>query len=111
MKRYLGVVPQSDATGCLEDGHWSNATFRYFPIYCSEASSLPSATPRWRQNSGRSRWPLRFGVRSHRDVAPRGSPPACYSTDQLIRNAMGEPFSATSFFDYVGEKYPRLYDL
>ena len=30
---YLGVVPPSDAEGCLQDGHWSSGMFGYFPTY------------------------------------------------------------------------------
>lgn len=33
MKEMLGVVPDSDATGCLQDVHWSGAGFGYFPTY------------------------------------------------------------------------------
>lgn len=33
MKSLLGITPSSDAEGCLQDIHWSLATFGYFPTY------------------------------------------------------------------------------
>ena len=33
MRDYLGVVPENDAEGCLQDVHWSGGSFGYFPSY------------------------------------------------------------------------------
>lgn len=33
MKDYLGVVPQDDAEGVLQDVHWSDGSIGYFPTY------------------------------------------------------------------------------
>ena len=33
MEEYLGVVPQNDAEGILQDMHWSDGSFGYFPTY------------------------------------------------------------------------------
>lgn len=33
MKRLLGIVPESDATGVLQDVHWSMGAIGYFPTY------------------------------------------------------------------------------
>jgi carboxypeptidase Taq len=30
---YLGVTPANDAEGCLQDGHWADGLFGYFPTY------------------------------------------------------------------------------
>jgi len=32
-RRYLGVAPKNDRTGCLQDGHWSESLIGYFPTY------------------------------------------------------------------------------
>lgn len=32
-RRYLGIVPASDAEGCLQDGHWAAGLIGYFPTY------------------------------------------------------------------------------
>ena len=33
MKDLLGIVPKTDAEGCLQDIHWSMGAFGYFPTY------------------------------------------------------------------------------
>jgi carboxypeptidase Taq len=33
MQESLGILPTSDATGCLQDIHWSIGAFGYFPTY------------------------------------------------------------------------------
>jgi carboxypeptidase Taq len=32
-RRHLGIEPANDAEGCLQDGHWSEGLFGYFPTY------------------------------------------------------------------------------
>jgi carboxypeptidase Taq len=32
-QHHLGVVPENDAEGCLQDGHWASGQFGYFPTY------------------------------------------------------------------------------
>jgi carboxypeptidase Taq len=32
-RRYLGVTPDTDRSGCLQDGHWSEGLIGYFPTY------------------------------------------------------------------------------
>src|SRR5215469_17022586 len=31
--RYLGIVPQNDTEGCLQDIHWAAGSIGYFPVY------------------------------------------------------------------------------
>lgn len=33
MRSWLGVVPETDREGCLQDIHWSGGAFGYFPTY------------------------------------------------------------------------------
>jgi carboxypeptidase Taq len=33
MREYLGIEPESDARGCLQDIHWSGGAIGYFPTY------------------------------------------------------------------------------
>ena len=33
MKELLGVVPETDTLGVLQDVHWSDGSFGYFPSY------------------------------------------------------------------------------
>jgi carboxypeptidase Taq len=33
MRSLLGIVPDSDANGCMQDIHWPDGAFGYFPTY------------------------------------------------------------------------------
>lgn len=37
MKEYLGVIPDSDSNGCLQDIHWPEGMIGYFPSYTNGA--------------------------------------------------------------------------
>ncbi|WP_435064580.1 carboxypeptidase M32 [Halobaculum sp. EA56] len=113
-EEYLGIRPDTDAEGCLQDIHWSHGNFGYFPTY-SLGSVLASQLFNAAEDDigniyGRVRegdfealqeW-LRGNVHEH------GSR---YETNELVREATGEDFTADYFVDYVRSKYGDLYDL
>ena len=33
MRRYLGITPDNDQNGCMQDIHWTDGSFGYFPSY------------------------------------------------------------------------------
>lgn len=37
MQEYLGIVPDNDANGCLQDVHWPSGSLGYFPSYTNGA--------------------------------------------------------------------------
>ena len=113
-EEYLGIRPESDAEGCLQDIHWSHANFGYFPTYSlgsvmaaqlydaatDDVDGLESSI------ADGDVGPLRewLGENIHR----HGSR---YETNELVRQATGEDFAADAFLAYVDEKYGELYDL
>ncbi len=112
--RYLGVRPENDAEGCLQDIHWSHGNFGYFPTYSLGsvlAAQLYAAAERdlgdldedIRNGSfdDLGEW-LRENVHRHG---------ARYTTDELVEEATGESYTADYFLEYVTEKYSDLYDL
>ena len=114
MEEYLGVRPDTDAEGCLQDIHWTNGAFGYFPTYSLGsvlAAQVFAAAERDRgglddsirggEFGGLHDW-LTESVHSH----------GCrYETDALIREATGEDLTADYFLDYATEKFGDLYDL
>jgi carboxypeptidase Taq len=113
-EQYLGIRPDTDAEGCLQDIHWSHGSFGYFSTY-SLGSVLAAqlyaaaeddvddleATLREGEFDPLMDW-LNDNVHRHGKR---------YETDDLVREATGEPYTADYFIDYVTEKYERLYDL
>jgi carboxypeptidase Taq len=113
-EEYLGVRPETDTEGCLQDIHWSHGNFGYFPTYSlgsfMAAQFYDAAAAEIDDLEGKVRAgefdPLREwlveNVHSHGQR---------YETNELVRQATGEEFTADAFIDYVTGKYGALYDL
>ncbi|APW97586.1 carboxypeptidase M32 [Halobiforma lacisalsi AJ5] len=113
-EEYLGVRPETDAEGCLQDIHWSHGSFGYFPtyslgsvlaaqLYAAAEDELGDLSEDIRDGEfdELNGW-LRENVHQH----------GCrYTTPELIERATGESFTADYFLEYVDEKYGDLYDL
>jgi len=114
MAEYLGVRPDADGEGCLQDIHWSHGSFGYFPTY-SLGSVLAAqlydaadreiddldATIRAGDVGPLRRW-LTDNVHSHGRR---------YTTDDLVERATGESFTADYFLEYAESKFGALYGL
>ncbi|MDY6765646.1 MAG: carboxypeptidase M32 [Halobacteria archaeon] len=114
MEEFLGVRPDTDSEGCLQDIHWSHGSFGYFPTYSlgsvlsaqiyaaveEELDDLEGDVRKGNFDDLHS-W-LTENIHKHGKR---------YTTDDLIAQATGEEFTADYFIDYVTEKYNRLYDL
>lgn len=114
MEEYLGIRPDTDAEGCLQDIHWSHGSFGYFPTYSLgsvlAAQLYANADEEIDDLDGKIREgefdPLRKWLVEN--VHRHG---ARYTTPELIERATGEAFTADYFLEYVTEKYGELYDL
>jgi carboxypeptidase Taq len=114
MESYLGVRPETDTTGCLQDIHWSHGSFGYFPTYSLGsviAAQLFDAADRDIDGLEDS---IRRGEvdplhewltdRIHRHGKR-------FETNELVRRATGDDVAATAFVDYATEKYGELYGI
>ncbi|MFB6305208.1 MAG: carboxypeptidase M32 [Haloferacaceae archaeon] len=114
MDEYLGVVPDDDGEGCLQDVHWAHGNFGYFPTYSlgsAMAAQLYDAAERdvdGLESSVREGDvdPLKSWLRE--SVHRHGKR---YETNELVRRATGEDFTADAFTDYVTGKFGALYGL
>ncbi len=113
MDEYLGVVPETDSEGCLQDIHWSSrfAAFQGYTIGSVLAAQLDAAMREDLDDvDGKIRRgefaPLREWMTEN--VHRHGRR---YPSDELIERATGEPLTADYFVDYVEEKFEALYDL
>lgn len=110
-KEYLGVTPKNDGEGVLQDVHWAEGLFGYFPSYAlgsAYAAQIKAAMSkeldvdqliREGDFSGIVSW---LGSKIHqfgRSKAP----------DQVLLQATGEAFNPLYFVDYLREKYTKLY--
>jgi carboxypeptidase Taq len=112
MDEYLGVVPESDRDGCLQDIHWSYgfAGFQNYTVGSVLAAQLDHAMREDLLVDALVRdgdlEPIHDWLEAH--VHRHGRR---YTTPELIEEATGEPLTAEYFLDYVTEKYTDLYDL
>lgn len=109
-KRYeelLGVTPMNDAQGCLQDVHWSEGLFGYFPSYLlghlisaqlSEAMEASIGEPEVHIRDGSIDVMLNW-LRQH--VHPIGR---ALNAAQLVEKVSGRPLSAEPFLKYLEEK-------
>ncbi|MFB6235491.1 MAG: carboxypeptidase M32 [Halopenitus sp.] len=112
MDEYLGVTPDSDSEGCLQDIHWTSgfARFQGYTLGSIVAAQLNHAIREDLDVDGLVRDaefdPIREWMEEH--VHRYGQR---YETPELIEVATGEPLTADYFSDYVHEKFTELYEL
>ncbi len=110
----LGIAPESDSTGVLQDVHWSFGGFGYFPTYALGnlyAAQLLDVIQRdipdlWdRVEEGDTSQVLAW-LRSH--VHAAGS---TRRARELMKDVTGRPLGAESFLSYLTSKYGEIYSL
>ncbi len=113
-QRLLGIRPQNDAVGVMQDIHWSQGDFGYFPSYTLGNlysamlwRSYAGGNPQAGEQIGRGEFaPLLEWLRER--VHRRG---AIEDADVIIGRATGAELSAQPFIDYLWAKYGDLYGL
>ncbi|WP_435361080.1 carboxypeptidase M32 [Haloarchaeobius sp. DFWS5] len=113
MADYLGIEPETDAAGCLQDIHWSYsfAGFQNYTVGSVLAAQLEAAME---EDLGDLDDYIRDGDFDplHEWLTENVHEHGCrYTTDELIEEATGEPLTAEYYLVHVREKYDDLYDL
>ena len=107
-RRLLGIVPPDDRLGCLQDIHWPDGAWGYFPTYTLGAmtaaqlfAAARTADPDIMPAIARGDFaPLFLWLRTH--VHGQGS---FLSTDALLTNATGRPLDAGAFKTHLETRY------
>lgn len=113
-KEYLGIEPDCDATGILQDMHWSDGAFGYFPSYALGnlygAQMLAKMKEEYPEMEEDIRKGNLKGVHNwlEENVHVHG---AIYNPGELIKLCTGEELSVEPFLDYLNNKYSKIYDL
>ncbi|MEF8838736.1 MAG: carboxypeptidase M32, partial [Haloarculaceae archaeon] len=113
MEDYLGIRPDDDGDGCLQDIHWAQGSVGYFPTYslgsmfgAQLAASLEEDLDRADLVREGEFGPILDWHREH--VHRHG---CRYTTPDLIEEATGESLTADYFLDYAESKFGDLYNL
>lgn len=112
-EEYLGIRPQTDAQGVLQDMHWSAANFGYFPTYAlgsAYAAQLAQAMNKdidVEQTLADNHFEvIEAWLRDH--VHHYG---ASKTMEEIVEEVSGKPFDPHIYTDYLKDKYSRLYNL
>lgn len=114
MREYLDITPDCDATGILQDMHWSDGSFGYFPSYLLGSIYDGMFLDKITEELGDVDTILREGrileitkwlnEKIHRFGSTR-------LPKEVIENVCGKPVSAEPLCRYFREKYTELYNL
>lgn len=112
MQDYLGITPDTDANGCLQDVHWSAALFGYFPTYAlgtmlssqlydKATGDHPNIATDLEKGEFASllAW-LRENVHA---------PGRRYLPAELVQRVCGEPAQSRSYLKYLNNKFRAVY--
>ena len=114
MEEYLGVRPDTDAEGCLQDIHWTNGAFGYFPTYSLGSVLAAQLFAAAEDALGDVDEQTRAGEFDalHTWLTDNVHQHGCrYTTDDLVEEATGETFTADYFLEYAHDKFGTLYGL
>ena len=108
---YLGIRPQNDAEGVLQDIHWAAGYVGYFPSYFIANITAAQLAAAMNEQLGDMHTLMADGAfdEIHTWLSQRiyryGS---LYSSRELIENACGRPLSSDDYMDYLRNKFLRI---
>jgi carboxypeptidase Taq len=108
MQQLLGIKPDSDSNGCMQDIHWPDGAFGYFPTY-----TLGAMTAAQLMNSIKTALPdLGSSIRKGdfrplfewlgKNVHSLGSK---YSSPDLLKHATGKTLDASVYKKHLKQRY------
>lgn len=114
MEEYLGIVPDTDADGVLQDIHWASGLVGYFPTYTlgnvmsvqlyeAALHERPDIPERLGRNETE---PLLAWLREHVHAHGRKYPP-----QELLQRATGGQLDAGPYIAYLNAKFSEIYGL
>jgi len=112
-EEYLGVRPETDSDGILQDVHWSEGLFGYFPSYALGSAYASQFEFYMRKDidvdallASGDMAPILKWLSEKIHVYGSSKIPS-----EIIEGATGEKFNPKYFVDYLETKYSAIYDL
>ena len=112
-EKYLGIKADRASEGILQDVHWSDGSFGYFPTYALGSAFSAQFVKKMREEMDVDE-ALRSGhfekcvawLKEH--IHRYG---CRYDAPEIMRIATGSDFDVNNYLDYLEEKYTNLYHL
>ena len=114
MKNYLGIAPDFDRDGVLQDVHWSHGAFGYFPTYllgnlysAQWFYTIKKQIPDTDQliSRGNLKPILDWHIKNIHQFGRR------YLAGELVEKATGEPLNPEYFNLYLKERFGQIYSV
>lgn len=114
MKEYLGIIPNNDREGVLQDVHWAGGSFGYFPSYAlgymyaaqfkqKMDHDLPNFSELLEQ---REVAPIKDWLTKHIHQYGKMKKPL-----EILQDVTGEGLNAAYLVHYLQNKYKEIYQL
>jgi len=113
-QEYLGITPDNDGVGCLQDVHWTRASLGYFPTY-----SMGNLIGAQIWNTILNDIPARCELISKGDFSGAlewlnekvYSQAKRYDPKDLVKRVTGEEMNPKYWLEYATGKFSGIYDL
>ena len=112
-EEYLGITPENDAVGVLQDMHWSGGMLGYFPSYALGSAIaaqlfhyMEGIMPVKEYLTEGNLAPIREFLREH--IHQYGM---TKTTQEMLKETTGEEFNPDYYVEYLTKKYTELYEL
>ena len=111
MQDLLGIQPQTDSEGCLQDIHWAEGLMGYFPSYALGHLISAQLSETFEQTNGSIQALISAGDELKlqawlgETVWPLGR---SVNAEELVENVSGQPLSAQPFLAYLRTKVAEL---
>lgn len=112
-EQYLGVRPKDYTTGILQDTHWADGLFGYFPTYALGSAMAAQIFEAMKQeiNVDKALEEGHFEIirdwlaeHVHRYAASK-------TMMEIVEEVSHKPFDSNIYVDYLIDKYSKIYDL
>ncbi|RLI64670.1 MAG: carboxypeptidase M32 [Candidatus Asgardarchaeum californiense] len=114
MDKLLGITPTSNRDGALQDMHWSNGNFGYFPTYAIGSIYAAQLFKKISQDNINTYEEIEQGnfvnilkwLRKNIHKYGRSM-----TAEEIMKNACGEGLNSRIFVKYLKDKYYSIYDV
>lgn len=113
MKKYLGIIPETDKEGVLQDVHWSGGSFGYFPTYTLGNLYAAQFTHAMKKELNIKNLMTKGELGTilswlRSNIHQYGS---LYYPAELVKKVTGEKLNSKYFLNYIKEKYHAIYKI
>ena len=112
-EEYLGIRPESCKEGILQDVHWSDGLFGYFPSYALGSAYAAQIYDAINQKINIDKELEKGDFSKINEILKEGIHKygKMKTPKELIKNITGTSFDSKHYINYLKEKFSKIYDI